>query len=86
VRGKSGPERLRVLAASAPFPHLPWAVSADMPEALKQRVQSLLLDLVKTAEGRRVLESAELTRLNPASDADYAPHRAIVRRVFDESE
>jgi phosphonate transport system substrate-binding protein len=86
VRGNSGPEQLRALATSAPFPHLPWAVSADMPEALKQRMQSLLPDLVKTAEGRQVLESAELTGLNPASDADYAPHRAIVRRVFNESE
>ena len=57
-----------------------------MPEALKERVQSLLLDLANTAEGRQVLESAQLTGLNPASDADYAPHRAIVSRVFGESE
>ncbi len=86
LSGKSDPKELRTLATSAPFPHLPWAVPADMPEALKQRVQSLLLDLANTAEGRQVLESAQLTGINPASDADYAPHRAVVRRVFSESE
>ena len=86
VRARSDPEQLRALATSAPVPHLPWAVSAEMPEALKERVQSLLLDLAGTEEGRQVLESAQLTGLNPANDADYAPHRAIVGRVFSESE
>ena len=57
-----------------------------MPEPLKRRLQTLLLGLENTAEGRRILESAHLTGFNPANDAVYDSHRAIVRRVLGKDE
>jgi phosphonate transport system substrate-binding protein len=86
LRNKFKSNELRPLATSDPLPHLPWAVPADMPQALRQRLQSLLLDLENSAAGRRILESAQLTGFNAATDADYDSHRAIVRRVFSGSE
>jgi phosphonate transport system substrate-binding protein len=86
LRSKFNSNELRPLATSDPLPHLPWAVPADMPPALRQRLQSLLLDLEKSAEGQHILESAQLTGFNAATDADYHSHRAIVRRVLSDSE
>ncbi|AYH46073.1 PhnD/SsuA/transferrin family substrate-binding protein [Azoarcus sp. DN11] len=62
--------------------HLPWAVRKDMPQALAMRIQALLVGLSAHAEGRAILARAEMTGFGPARDADYDPHRRIIRKVM----
>jgi len=74
----------RVLAKSEPVAHLPWAVTTEVSEEIASQIRETLLALTQTAEGRRILSFAQLTALQPASDDDYAPHRAIVARALGE--
>ena len=62
---------LRKLAVSDELPHLPWAMKGDLPAELVQKTSQLLLSLNQTERGKRVLQSAKLTGLNPAQDSDY---------------
>ncbi|WP_231874441.1 phosphate/phosphite/phosphonate ABC transporter substrate-binding protein [Azoarcus sp. KH32C] len=62
--------------------HLPWAVRKDMPQALATRIQTLLVGLGKHDEGRAILARAEMTGFGAARDADYDPHRRIIRKVM----
>ncbi|MCC4113839.1 PhnD/SsuA/transferrin family substrate-binding protein [Aromatoleum toluclasticum] len=62
--------------------HLPWAVRKDMPPALAARIQTLLVGLPAREEGRAILARAEMTGFGPARDADYDPHRRIIRKVM----
>ncbi len=76
--------QMRVLARSKPLLQLPWAVRSDMPEELRERIQTLLVHLDGTDEGRRLLSTAGLSALRPARDEDYDPHRRIISRVLGE--
>lgn len=62
--------------------HLPWAVRKDMPQALAARIQALLVGLQASEEGRAILARAEMTGFGTARDADYDPHRRIIRSVM----
>lgn len=77
---------LRVLAQSEPLPQLPWAVHARLDQATAERLRALLLGMGASPEGRDVLETARLTGLNPASDADYDAHRAIIAELGETPE
>jgi phosphonate transport system substrate-binding protein len=77
-------QAMRVLAVSEPVAHLPWAVKAELPAALQRRIQAALLALNDDDAGRAVLAAARLTGLSAARDADYDPHRRIVREVSGE--
>lgn len=48
----------------------------DLPEAVRTGIRQVLLDLPKTAQGRKILEGMETARFHAAADADYD----IVRR------
>lgn len=65
------PGAVRVIARTAPLPHLAWAVKRSVPPALSSRAQHFLAGLNATPHGRVVLNQAKLTRLWPATDADY---------------
>lgn len=62
--------------------HLPWAVRKDMPEALSKRIQALLVGLSARDDGQKILARAEMTGFGAAADADYNPHRRIIRKVM----
>jgi len=62
--------------------HLPWAVRKDIPQALGARIQALLVGLQAREDGRAILARAEMTGFGPARDADYDPHRRIIRIVM----
>ncbi len=75
-------KEMNVLARGAQLPHLPWAVKAAIDSTLRDKIQHLLSHLNDTAEGRQLLNSAHLTALVPATDAEYNSHRSIIRTVY----
>ena len=82
VTSKIDVNQLEVIAVSRPLPHLPWAVKQEMPAELKQRLQTLLVNLKQSEEGRKILKQARLSAFNPVTDKDYDPHREIVEAVY----
>jgi len=82
VTSKIDVEQLDIIAVSEPLPHLPWAVKRELPEHLKNQIRDLLIGLIETSEGMRILEQARLSALNPVQDQDYDIHRAIIDTVY----
>ena len=82
VSAKIDVSELNVIAQSEPLPHLPWAVKKELPQALKHRIQQLLINLKNSEEGREILKQARLSAFNPVTDEDYDAHREIVEQVY----
>jgi phosphonate transport system substrate-binding protein len=74
-------DELTVLAVSEELLHLPWAVKRAAPSRLRESIQSTLVDLESTEDGRKILKSAVLTGIGKAEDKNYDPHRRMVRAV-----
>jgi len=70
---------MRIIARSPNLPHLPWAVKGDMNAELRARIQKALADLPDSTAGQNILKHARLTRLVPATDAEYEPFRQMSR-------
>jgi len=81
IDGKITTADLRVLAESAPLPHLPWAVKRSLGSATAKKIQEALLSLNEGAAGRAILKSAGLTGIRAATDADYNSCRKLIREV-----
>ncbi|UCE89276.1 MAG: PhnD/SsuA/transferrin family substrate-binding protein, partial [Pseudomonadota bacterium] len=77
-------EQMTYLAVSEPLAHLPWAVKGNMDEKTVARIRRAGERLGTHPEGRKVLAAARLTALVAATDAEYDPHRHIVRVVLGE--
>ena len=69
--GGLDPTAVRIIARTPRLPQHAWAVKPGMPPVLSSRAQHFLAGLNATPEGRAVLDQAKLTRLWPATDADY---------------
>ena len=82
VKSAINPDELIALAVSEQLLHLPWAVKRTMPTALREAIQSSLVDLENTDTGRGVLKATLLTGIGRAEDKDYDPHRKMVRLVM----
>ncbi len=82
VTSKIDVSQLDVIAVSQPLPHLPWALKREMPAKLKQRLQTLLVDLKESQAGREILSQARLSAFNPVTDKEYDAHREIVDSVY----
>lgn len=76
--------KVRVIAKSEPLPHLPWAVTREMPAPLRQNIERLLTSLHRSDDGARVLKQAQLTRLVPARDSEYDVFRRLLAELGDE--
>jgi len=77
---------LAVLAVSEKLLHLPWAVKRTMPAKLRDSIQSTLVNLENTEDGRKVLKAAVMTGIGKAEDKDYDPHRRMIRAVMGSAE
>lgn len=84
LRGKVDFDEVEPLLVSEPVAHLPWAVAPQVSPELQQRITSALLALNDSPAGQAALARADLTGINPATDADYDPHRRIIERVLQE--
>ena len=61
---------------------LPWTVIRSNAPTDASAIADALLQMNNSAAGKAALKSADLTGLRRASDADYAPHRKIIRQVL----
>jgi len=84
INQKIDTSQLKILAKSQALPSLPWAVTKAMNADLRHRIQTLLIDLKNTEQGRTILDKAALTALNPATDQEFNIHRDIVLTVTNE--
>lgn len=75
---------MKNLAISQKMTNLPWAIKDSMPDDLVSDIKRVLVTLYDTAEGRKVLKSARVTRFLPAVDSDFDVHREIVETVLGE--
>lgn len=76
---------MKYLVTSKPLAHLPWAVKASMPGSLSADIQKIMVELNQTEAGKKILKTAKLTGIHPATDTDYEPHRKILREVFGDN-
>ncbi len=84
LRTKVDFSELKRLLVSEPVAHHPWAISPRVPDGLARGIRDALLSLNQAPGGSDILHQAGLTGLLPAADADYEPHRRIIRRVLGE--
>lgn len=84
VRDKVDVSQMMNLATSAPMPHLPWAVRADLPAAERDRIQRALLAVRDAPDGPRILRAAVLTDLVAATDGEYDAVREVIFAVNGE--
>lgn len=75
-------KQIKILAMTEPLLFLPWAVKRSMPAKLRQSIQTILVGLSDSAEGREILSAAGTTKLGKAGDRDYEPHRRMTNAVF----
>jgi len=72
-----GVDSMKEIYVGEEMPHLPWAVSDDLPEELVDKIKEVLLSLSETSEGKNVLKQAKLSNILPASDKEYDGIREI---------
>ena len=82
VKNAINTQELTLLAVTEPLLFLPWAVKRTMPTALRESIQSVLVDLESSDDGKKVLKAARTTGIKKASDKDYDPHRRMTNAVF----
>ena len=82
IKNNIDTSKLKKIAESESIVHLPWAVKNDMSSKLKDEIKSLLINLNKTPQTRKILKSAKVTNFVPASDADYDRTREIIEDVI----
>ena len=76
--------QLQFLAIGEENAHLPWAFKAGLDPELKEKIKTALFGLKDIPGGKKVLKKANLTAILPAKDADFDPHRKIVKAVTGE--
>jgi phosphonate transport system substrate-binding protein len=77
--------QLRILARSEPIAHLPWAVSPYLEPEKINALQQAMLSMNDSNEGRRLLKSAGMSGIRPASDSEYDTTRIIIKRATGEN-
>ncbi len=85
IQQKYNTQDIEEILVSEPLAHLPWAVNGKMQKELVSKIKLALIGLKQSAEGRAILENANLTGILPAVDAEYDRHREIIREVSGEA-
>ena len=84
VKDRIDQSQIKILATGEELAHLPWAVKKDMSKENIKKIKSILYNLHNTDEGIKILETAELTGIEPVTDEKYNAHRKIVKSVLGE--
>jgi len=73
-------DEMRVLAKSEPMPGLAWLVSKDIPNDMVDELRDVLLNFGPESPGHRVMTSAGIASVRPASITTYT----VVERYIQE--
>ncbi len=84
VKEKIDTSQLQLLVVGEELPQLCWAITAKLPQDIKEKIISAFLALNSSSQGKEILKSAELDGIHPAKDADFDAHRAIIKEVLGE--
>ncbi len=77
---KVDPAKVRVIFTTPPYYDYNWSVHAEMPVALRERLQAALLALSRdSAEGKQILELQRATRFVPTRAENYKGIEAAAR-------
>jgi len=68
---------LRVVETLGPSPIPPLVIKTSVPQELREKIRSLLLELHHSERGRRILELGQLRRFASVTDSDYDPVRRM---------
>ncbi|HIJ78560.1 MAG: phosphate/phosphite/phosphonate ABC transporter substrate-binding protein [Desulfobulbaceae bacterium] len=67
---------LKFISQSSPIPQFPFVVKQDLPLEQVSKIQAVLVGLsLDNAEDKEILKSMRLTKISPATDADYDAFR-----------
>jgi phosphonate transport system substrate-binding protein len=81
---KINAEDMKIIAESEPFTQLPWAVNSNMSEQVAEKIQREMTSLKSSEQGRKILESAEVTDFYAVTDKDFDQVRNITKFALDE--
>lgn len=73
-------EPLRILGEGLKLPNMPTLVATDLPKALAERVEQILLEMQQTTAGQRVLKQIGFPGYRAVTLADYEPVRPYAYR------
>lgn len=82
VKQRISVDKLHILLKTEELSHLPWAVNKRLSIKERERVQRYLLNLKNDEKGQKILQQAQLSALNPASDSDFDMHRVMIEAVY----
>lgn len=82
VTSQINTDELKILVSGEPLAHLPWAVKGDMSATLRDKIQTLLINLNQSPAGKAILKNARLTDLVIANDAEFDKHREIINKLY----
>lgn len=71
--------KMKTLATSEPFTHLPWAVNANVSDAKAKKIQSIMTNLKNSEEGKKILAAAKVTGFYAVTDKDFKEVREIIK-------
>jgi phosphonate transport system substrate-binding protein len=73
--------QIRVIDTFGPSPIPPWVISKQAPQALRETLRTLLLDMHHTPAGRAILAKARMGRFVRVEDHDYDPIREMAAQA-----
>ncbi len=85
VKKQIDTDEMKYLLVGEQLPHLPWALNKNISKKLHDKIQNILLDLIKTGAGRRILLKMRLDGFSKATDDEYNDHRKIIKAVLHEN-
>ena len=81
VTKKIDTSEMKILAESDSFIHLPWAVKDSLSPEKTDKLQSFMLSLGDSKEGKLILKAAKVTGFQKVSDDDFSVVRDIAANV-----
>ncbi|MEK6750149.1 MAG: phosphate/phosphite/phosphonate ABC transporter substrate-binding protein [Pseudomonadota bacterium] len=81
LQDKIAVDELKLIGVGDSVPHLPWAVSPNVSNQLKNNIRNALTRIKKSPDGEAILNAAALTNIIPAKDSDYDIVRTILEQV-----
>lgn len=82
VTKKIDTSKMKILAESESFVHLPWAVKDNFPQDKAEKLQGMMVSLKDSKEGNAVLNAAKVTGFQKVTDADFTKVKEIANRTM----